>query len=177
MVWNSNCDHFTYISFKKYLGSKDLKTSCILGHPTVQVTLLVGAVLIFPWNQFHEKISLNWFHGKMYISDNILLTTSIIFFSNYTCMFSFVCGATDKFRFVVTCSRLGYWLKSSRSGWLSESTPVLSLGLRGNVFLNQRHGSLANLDAPCNLRCFSLFIEFFLKSNKNMRDNMLKNNT
>ena len=35
MVWNSNCDHFTYISFKKYLGSKDLKTSCILGHPRV----------------------------------------------------------------------------------------------------------------------------------------------
>ena len=33
MVWNSNCDHFTYISFKKYLGSKDLKTSCILVHP------------------------------------------------------------------------------------------------------------------------------------------------
>ena len=35
MVWNLNCDHFTYISFKKYLGSKDLKTSCILVHPTV----------------------------------------------------------------------------------------------------------------------------------------------
>ena len=30
-----NCDHFTYISFKKYLGSKDLKTSCILAHPTL----------------------------------------------------------------------------------------------------------------------------------------------
>ena len=35
MVWNSNCDHFTYISFKKYLGSKDLKTSCILVHPNL----------------------------------------------------------------------------------------------------------------------------------------------
>ena len=35
MVWNLNCDHFTYISFKKYLGSKYLKTSCILAHPNL----------------------------------------------------------------------------------------------------------------------------------------------
>ena len=35
MIWNSNCDHFTYISLKKYLGSKDLKTSCILVHPNI----------------------------------------------------------------------------------------------------------------------------------------------
>ena len=29
---------FSNISFKKYLGSKDLKPSCILGHPNAQIT-------------------------------------------------------------------------------------------------------------------------------------------
>ena len=41
MVWNLNCDHFTYISFKKYLRSKDLKTSCILSHPNADSSIWV----------------------------------------------------------------------------------------------------------------------------------------
>ena len=39
MVWNSNCDHFTYKSFKKYLRSKVLKTSCILSHPNADSSI------------------------------------------------------------------------------------------------------------------------------------------
>ena len=52
MVWNSNCDHFTYISFKKYLGSKDLKTSCILAHPRARAPLLFCP----PWGILKYKI-------------------------------------------------------------------------------------------------------------------------
>ena len=35
----SNCDHFTYKSFKKYLRSKVLKTSCILSHPNADSSI------------------------------------------------------------------------------------------------------------------------------------------
>ena len=48
MVWNSNCDHFTYVSFKKYLGSKDLKTSCILVHPKVHyMSVYMSSLMVF----------------------------------------------------------------------------------------------------------------------------------
>ena len=74
MVWNSNCDHFTYISFKKYLGSKDLKTSCILVHPNVlkysvhyfffselcddysyTINYYQSVYSLFPFNQYNHK--------------------------------------------------------------------------------------------------------------------------
>ena len=36
-LWANPLYDFTYISFKKYLGSKVLKTSCILAHPSLVV--------------------------------------------------------------------------------------------------------------------------------------------
>ena len=59
MVWNSNCDHFTYISFKKYLGSKDLKTSCILAHPNVP-----SNVIQFIFALCFHKIFLSYLHYR-----------------------------------------------------------------------------------------------------------------
>ena len=64
MVWNSNCDHFTYISFKKYLGSKDLKTSCILGHPTERKTI----------RQNRENV-LNFYFSLLMLWDSVRFET------------------------------------------------------------------------------------------------------
>ena len=72
MVWNSNCDHFTYISFKKYLGSKDLKTSCILAHPKAGARAQKNTTLPMPWaiRQKTRNIS----HNSC--SDHLLLLRS-----------------------------------------------------------------------------------------------------
>ena len=91
MVWNSNCDHFTYISFKKYLGSKDLKTSCILGHPNILFYLYQNTTYIIS----SERMRVN--PKGQYYTRSLLFCTTVLYI--YIC----ICCNTYCIRNVFPC--------------------------------------------------------------------------